>query len=106
MQTPFLCRQSPSCTVNDFSTSSRVMDNQNERVGRVPFLVLQWTAEQREDPYIIMLLLCCARFSIWVLTLNIAPWAKAMMDSPSWQLPLFQRSRQDNRGGERGWGDV
>lgn len=29
----FLCRQSPSCTVNDFSTSSGVMDNHNERVG-------------------------------------------------------------------------
>lgn len=52
-----------------------------------------------EGPYITALLLCCARFSIWALTLNVAPWAKAMMDSPSWQLPLFQRSTQDEMGG-------
>lgn len=33
MPTQFQSRQSPSRTVNDFSTSSGVMDNQNERVG-------------------------------------------------------------------------
>lgn len=35
MQTLFLCRQSPSHTVNDFSTSFRVMDNQTETLGCV-----------------------------------------------------------------------
>lgn len=97
-----------SHTVNDFSTSSRVMDNQNERVGWVLFSqFFNGRRRESEGPYIItVLLLCCARFSIWALTLNVAPWAKSMMDFPSWQLPLFQRSTQDEKGGRKGEGGV
>lgn len=97
-----------SHTVNDFSTSSRVMDNQKERVGWV-LLSQFFNGRRRESEglYIItVLLLCCARFSIWALTLNVAPWAKSMMDFPSWQLPLFQRSTQDERGGRGGEGEM
>ncbi|CAB1416657.1 unnamed protein product [Pleuronectes platessa] len=63
-------------------------------------------AEEREGPCITPLLWCCARFPIAAPTLTVAPWAKAMMDSLSWQLPLFQRSTQDERAGRRGREDV
>lgn len=70
-----LSRQSPSCTVNDFSTSSGVMDNQNEKVGWV-LLIFQRMTKERDGPNITARLSCNTRFSIWAPTLNVAPWAK------------------------------
>lgn len=91
MQTLFLGRQSPSRTVNDFSTSSRVMDNQKERVGRellAHFFPMygRWT---RRSVHHCALVLRCT-FSIWVLTLTVMPWAKDMMDSPPGSFPCFK----------------
>lgn len=74
-QSHLFSRQSPSHTLNDFSTSFRVMDNQNEKVGWV-LLIFQWMTKERDGLYITAPLLCNARFSIWALTLNVTPWAK------------------------------
>lgn len=91
MQTLFLGRQSPSRTVNDFSTSSRVMDNQKERVGRELLahffpMYCRWT---RRSVHHCALVLRCT-FSIWVLTLTVMPRAKDMMDSPPGSFPCFK----------------
>lgn len=59
MQTPFLCRQSPSRTVNDFSTSSGVMDNQDEKTG---WLLLSYffNGRRQEEKVPTSLRSCCA----------------------------------------------
>lgn len=53
---------------------------------------------KRRSVHLHALVVLCT-FSIWALTLNVVPWAKAMMNFPSWQLPLFQRSTQYERVG-------
>lgn len=89
MHTLFLCRQSSTHTVNDFSTSSRVMDNQNDRVGwELLATVFQWLVDGRSVHHSALVVLCT--FSIWVLTLNVAPSANAMMDSPPGSFPCFK----------------
>lgn len=104
----FLGRQSLTCTVNDFSRRFRVIDNHNERVGwelLAHFFNAQWMAEKVcTSP-----LSCCA-VHVFHLRSNVKRSALGQSDDgfPSWQLPLFQRSTWDEKGGGGGgecvWG--
>lgn len=67
----FFCRQSPSCTVNDFSTSSGVMDNQ-ETVTSWELLLYFLLDRRREtrSPYLLTFVVLCTFFH-WAQTLNV-----------------------------------
>lgn len=103
VRTLFLGRQSLTCTVNDFSTSFGVIDNHNERVGwelLAHFFKVQWMAEKvRTSPRS-----CCA-VHVFHLCSNVKRSALGQSNDgfPSWQLPLFQRSTRDEKGGGGGW---
>lgn len=75
------------------------MDNQNKRVGceLLAWFLMDGEWKRRSAHHHALVVRCT--FSIWALTLNVVPWAKAMMNFPSQQLPLFQRSTQYERGG-------
>lgn len=67
----FFCRQSPSCTVNDFSTSSGVMDNQETATSWE--LLLYFLLDRRREtrsPYLLTFVVLCTFFH-WAQTLNV-----------------------------------